>query len=117
MHRDLTESTGGSPGILNEGALQSALAAPLQTFEGEELYPTLEEKAAKLAYFLISNHAFVDGNKRIGLYAMLVFLELNHCPLEFSQVELVDLGWGIASGKYKEPDILDFILSHKKVTL
>lgn len=114
LHEKLIEKTGGSTGILNMNALSSSLVTPFQTFDGVELYPSLEEKAAKLAYFLISNHCFVDGNKRIGLYVMLVFLELNNYELDFTQQELIDLGLGIASGKLKEQAILKFIKRHKR---
>lgn len=114
LHRNLIETTGGSDGLLNENAFSSALNAPFQTFDGTELYPTIEEKAAKLAYFLISNHAFIDGNKRIGLYVMLVFLELNHIDLIFTQQELIDLGLGVASGQLDDKEIQEFIIEHKK---
>lgn len=113
MHENLIRDTGGSLGILNKEMLLSALNAPFQTFDGIELYPTIEEKAAKLAYFLISNHSFVDGNKRIGLYAMLVFLEINDVSLEFTQQELIDLGLGVASGELNDENILAFINAHK----
>ena len=113
MQEYLIEQTGGSAGILNREMLLSALNAPFQTFDGVELYPSLEEKAAKLAYFLISNHSFVDGNKRIGLYVMLVFLEINGVMLDFTQQELIDLGLGVASGELKDEDILAFIHAHR----
>ena len=84
-----------------------------QTFDSNELYPEIEEKAARLAYGLISNHGFVDGNKRIGVYAMLVFLELNNVTLKFTQDELINLGLGTAKGELNYLDILDFIKSHQ----
>lgn len=114
LHEKLIEKTGGSAGVLNMQALSSSISAPFQTFDGVELYPTLEEKAAKLAYFLISNHCFVDGNKRIGLYVMLVFLELNACELDFTQQELIDLGLVVASGTQNDEGILKFIRKHRK---
>lgn len=115
LHKGLIEATGGSPGFLNKDMLYSALSSPFQTFGGEDVYPTVEQKAAKMAYFLISNHCFVDGNKRIGLYVMLVFLELNNVLLDFTQQELIDLGLGIASGKLNDTDILKFISEYKKL--
>ena len=77
MHRLLIQETGGSEGIRDEGLLDSALNAPFQTFDGEDVYKTVQAKAAKLGFFLINNHPFIDGNKRIGTLAMLVFLEIN----------------------------------------
>lgn len=112
LHKGLIEATGGSPGLLNKEMLASALSAPFQTFGGADLYVEIEEKGAKMAYFLISNHCFADGNKRIGLYVMLVFLELNNVLLEFTQQELIDLGFGAASGKQTDADILEFIRMH-----
>ena len=75
LHKLLAEATGGSIGLRDEGLLESALDGIYATFGGKELYPTKEEKGARLGYTLISNHAFVDGNKRIGMYVMLTFLE------------------------------------------
>ena len=77
LHSQLIESFGGSDGVRDENLLDSALESPFQTFDGEELYPTLQAKAARLGYGLIKNHCMIDGNKRIGAHAMLVFLELS----------------------------------------
>ena len=77
LHKLLAEATGGGVGVRDEGLLDSALEGVFAGFEGREFYPTKEEKGARLGYILISNHAFVDGNKRIGLYVMLSFLEMN----------------------------------------
>ncbi len=88
MHEELIAQTGGSPGMRDEGLLEAALAAPFMTFGGTDLYATVEEKAACLAFGLIKNHAMVDGNKRIGIHAMLVFLELNGIHLRYAQKEL-----------------------------
>ncbi len=105
----VTESTGGSVGIREEGLLISALEAPYQTFDGEELFPTLLEKAVRLGYGLVANHPFVDGNKRVGILVMLTFLELNGISLEFNDIEIVDMALGVASGKYKYEDLLQVI--------
>ena len=75
LHQLLAEETGGAVGVREEGLLSSAIEGIYQTFDGQELYPSKEEKGARLGYTLISNHAFFDGNKRIGMYAMLTFLE------------------------------------------
>lgn len=82
LHKELVKESGGSAEIRDEGLLDSALNAPFQTFDDAELYPTIIEKAARLGYSLIKNHAFVDGNKRIGTHTMLVFLSLNHIESE-----------------------------------
>ena len=77
LHAELLASSGGSAGIRDLGRVQAALAQPLATFDGHELYPTLIAKAAALGFSLIQGHPFVDGNKRIGHAAMEVFLVLN----------------------------------------
>ena len=78
LYKLMIEETGGSFGIRDENLLNSALNGIFQTFDGKDLYPTKEEKGAMLGYTLISNHAFVDGNKCIGVYVMLTFLEVNY---------------------------------------
>ena len=77
LHQLLAEATGGSVGVRDEGLLDSALESAFAGFGSQEFYPSKEEKGARLGYALISNHAFVDGNKRIGIYIMLTFLEMN----------------------------------------
>ena len=77
LHEQLIAETGGSSGLHDEGMLDSALNAPFQTFGGEDVYPSLQQKAARLCFGLAKNHPFVDGNKRIGAHVMLVFLALN----------------------------------------
>ena len=81
LHKLLAEETGGAIGVRDEGLLNSAIEGIYQTFDGKELYPTKEEKGARLGYSLISNNSFFDGNKRIGMYAMLTFLEVNGIKL------------------------------------
>ena len=88
MHTELIRQTGGSDGIRDNALLDSALAAPFQEFSGQELFPTIQLKAARLGYGLIKNHAMIDGNKRIGAHAMLMFLALNGIELEYTQKEL-----------------------------
>ena len=78
------------------------------------MYPTIEEKAARQAYGIIRNHPFLDGNKRAGLFVMLVFLELNDIKLNFSQSELVELGMKIAEGRVDSQYIKKWIIKHKK---
>lgn len=88
LHEELIKETGGLQGLKDEGLLDSALAAPFQTFENQELFPSICHKAARLGFGLASNHAFIDGNKRIGAHAMLVFLELNSIHISYTQEEL-----------------------------
>lgn len=73
----LIQETGGRKGVRDDGLLDSALNAPFQTFGGEDMYKSIQAKATKLAFSLINNHPFIDGNKRIGTLAMLAFLEIN----------------------------------------
>ena len=82
-------------------------------FDGKDLYPTKEEKGAMLGYTLISNHAFVDGNKRIGVYVMLTFLEVNGIRIKCTDSELTELGLGVAAGEIKYEELLDWILDHE----
>lgn len=115
LHQLMAEATGGSVGVRNEGLLDSAIEGAFATFDGVELYPSKEEKAAKLGYSLISNHAFVDGNKRIGVYVMLSFLELNGIHIEATDKDVVSLGLGVADGSMEQKDILDWIHKHKMI--
>lgn len=113
LHQLMAEETGGSIGVRDEGLLESAIESAFATFDGVELYPSKEEKAAKLGYSLISNHAFVDGNKRIGVYVMLSFLELNGIHIDSSDGDVVALGLGVADGSMSQDDILKWISDHK----
>ncbi len=88
LHQELLDQTGGSSGIRDEGLLESAIQTPFQSFDNDDLYPSIQQKAARLAFGLVKNHAFVDGNKRISAHTMLVFLALNGIELAYEQVEL-----------------------------
>lgn len=112
LHHALIAESGGSSEIRDEGLLDSALNAPFQTFSGTELYPSLLEKAARLGYGLIKNHPFVDGNKRIGTHAMLVFLMLNHIEVEYEDNDLIHLILGIASGTIDDRQLLVWLQQH-----
>ncbi len=109
----IIKSSGGEAGVRDFNLLNSALNSAFQTFDGKELYPTKEEKGAKLGYNLISNHAFVDGNKRIGALVMLSFLELNGIKLKYEDKDLIDLCLDIASGKKNYEEVLKWINSKK----
>ena len=110
LHSNLITETGGSEGIRDEQLLESAINAPFQTFDNIEVFPSIQQKAARLGYGLIKNHAFVDGNKRIGTHAMLVFLALNKIELEYTQSELSDTILKVASDEYSFEDLLKWIL-------
>ena len=90
LHSQLIEVSGGSDGVRDYNLLDSALESPFQSFGGEDLYPTVQAKGVRLGYGLIKNHCMVDGNKRIGTHAMLVFLALNGIELEYTQKELYE---------------------------
>lgn len=113
LHQLMAEATGGDVGIRDEALLESAIENIYATFDGVELYPSKEEKAARLGFSLISNHAFVDGNKRIGIYVMLSFLELNGIRIWASNEDVVNLGLSVADGSADYNDILKWIQTHK----
>ena len=112
LHQLIAEETGGSEGLRDEGMLESALESAFQTFDGKELYPSKEEKAARIGYSLISNHSFVDGNKRIGMHIMMTFLELNGIKLDCNDDEIVEAGLGVASGKMDYDSLYEWIMMH-----
>ena len=113
LHQLIAEETGGSVGVRDVGLLESALNGAYATFGGEELYKTKEEKAASLGFSLISNHAFVDGNKRIGMYVLLTFLETNGIKLRPTNAEVARVGLAVASGEMKYQELLDWILENE----
>jgi len=114
LHDLIHNATGGSTGVRDMGALESAIYHVYASFKGKDLYRTVEEKATRQAYGIIRNHPFIDGNKRTGLFVMLVFLELNDIKLTFTQHELVKLGIEIADGIINPAQITEWILKHKK---
>lgn len=113
LHKLIAQETGGSIGIRDEGLLESALESAFSGFGGKEFYPTKEEKGARLGYTLISNHAFVDGNKRIGVYIMLTFLEVNGIRLECTNEELVHVGLSVADGTMDYEQLLAWVREHR----
>lgn len=112
LHQLLAQSTGGSIGVRDENLLISALESCYATFDGLELYPTKIEKAAKLGYSLVPNHAFIDGNKRIGMYVMLTFLEINGIKINAENQDIVNIGLSLADGTMKYQDLVDWIKIH-----
>ena len=114
LHQLMAEETGGSVGIRDEGLLDSAIEGIYQTFDGKELYPSKEEKGARLGYSLISNHSFLDGNKRIGMFVMLTFLEVNGIRLECTNEDVAEAGLAVATGKMGYEDLLEWVKSHEE---
>jgi len=112
LHRHLVEEFGGSHGIRDEGLLDSALAMPYMTFYGQDLYPSLEAKAAQLCFGLVKNHPFIDGNKRIGAHCMLALLEANNVFLQYEQEELQDCILSLASSELSAEGLVAWIKSH-----
>lgn len=112
LHEILVKYSGGADGIRDMGLLESALEAPFISFDGVSNYPTIQSKAARLAFGLIKNHPFVDGNKRIGILAMISFLEVNGIKLACTDDELIKIGLELAEGAADEKMLLDFIVAH-----
>lgn len=113
LHHELIKETGGTHGIRNAGLLDSALNAPFQSFDGVDSFPSIQQKAARLGFGLIKNHAFVDGNKRIGTHAMLVFLALNGIELEYTQEELSTMILNVTSSKHSFEYMVKWIVNHQ----
>ena len=112
LHSVLIAESGGSDGVRDEGLLDSAVNTPFQTFSGQDLYPTVLEKAVRLGFGLIRNHPFIDGNKRIGTHAMLVFLNLNSITLYYEDDELISTILSVASGEMDADGLLKWIQQH-----
>ena len=113
LHKLITEETGGDPNVRDIALLNSALESAFATFDGVELYPTKQEKGARIGYSLISNHAFVDGNKRIGMFVMMIFLEINGIVIRPSNEEFARVGLAVAAGEMKYQDLLEWILENE----
>ena len=113
LHRIRAQATGGSIGVRDEGLLESALEAAFSGFGGVEFYPTKEEKGARLGYNLISNHAFVDGNKRIGMYVMLTFLEVNGIHMDCTNEDVIHAGLSVAEGSMDYDGLLAWVREHR----
>ena len=112
IYRRIAEETGGSPGIRNEGLLRSALARPQTTFGGQDLYPTLFEKAAALAESLVRNHPFVDGTKRVALACLHTMLRTNGFRLACSQEARVELILSIAERRRTAQETAEWLAKH-----
>ena len=113
LHQLASQESGGDPGLRDEALLEGALASAFQTFGGKDLHPTKEEKAAALGHALVSDHAFVDGNKRIGMLVMLSFLEANGIPLRATDTDIAAAGLAVAAGTMDRQGLLDWILARR----
>lgn len=112
LHEKMILSTGGSYGVRDMGLLESAVFSASVIYAGHEPYKTIYEKSARLAYSIIKNHPFIDGNKRTGIFVMLITLDINSIKLNYSQQEIIELGLGIADGSKNYEAILSWINSH-----
>lgn len=112
LQEKVIDKTGGSYGLRDRGLLESAVYSANSAFGDVEVYPSLEEKAARLAFAVTGNHAFVDGNKRIGMLVMLLTLRLNGRTVVHTQAELIALGLGVADGSLGYAEILAWITAH-----
>jgi death on curing protein len=108
-YRRVMQQTGGLVGIRDLGALESAIAQPYMTFGGNELYPSLAEKAAALGFSLIQNHPFADGNKRTGHAAMESFLAMNDYEISANTDEQVEVILSLASGKLNRDEFTEWL--------
>lgn len=115
LHKFIAEETGGSIGVRDEALLESALEAAFAGFGDREFYPSKEEKGARLGYSLVSNHAFVDGNKRIGMYVMLTFLEVNGIHMDCSNEDVTQMGLALADGSVGYEELLAWVREHRSM--
>lgn len=113
LHDKLIDRTGGSHGLRDQSLLESAVYSAQAYFADNEAYPSVEEKAARLMFSLTNNHAFVDGNKRIGVFTMLITLQLNNVKIKYTQAELISLSLSVADGKTDYDKILSWIKEHE----
>ncbi|MDR0915830.1 MAG: type II toxin-antitoxin system death-on-curing family toxin [Oscillospiraceae bacterium] len=111
-HAELITEFGGIIGVRDEMLLDSALSAPFQTWDGAQMFPTVHQKAARLAFGLITNHPFIDGNKRVGAHVMIVTLALNGIDLDYTQDELYDIILRVAASDAAFDELLRWVLSH-----
>ena len=112
LHRMALEQSGGADGLRDRGALESAVAQPSMTFGGQDLYLSLVDKASALGFSLVMNHAFVDGNKRVGHFAMETFLVLNGMEIDATVEEQEQTILNLAAGQLEREEFTDWLLRH-----
>ena len=108
IHSSLIKASGGTDGVRDDGLLES----PFQTFDGHDLYPSIIQKAARIGYSLVSNHPFIDGNKRIGIHIMLVFLAINGIDISCTQEDLIKIGLSLADDTMTFEELSVWLSSH-----
>jgi death on curing protein len=116
LHRRITASSGGAASLRDLGALESAVAQPRGSFAGEDLYPDLAAKATALAFSLINNHPFVDGNKRVGHAALETLLILNGHELDATVDASEQIILAVAASRATREDLLAWVRAHLKAT-
>ena len=114
LHADQIVRYGGRPGVRAIELLESAVAVPAATFAGGYLHGGLHEMAAAYLFHIVSDHPFIDGNKRTGLISMLAFLGLNGLRLEAAPDRLTDLVMGVAAGRTSKAEIAVFVKAHAR---
>jgi death-on-curing protein len=112
IHEELISKIGGMNGIRDENLLDMSINSPFHTFGGIDLYPSLIDKAAHLVFSLIKNHPFLDGNKRVGVTVMIIFLKSNGIEIDCTNEELVELGLSLADGSFDENCAKEWIKNH-----
>ena len=112
LHSRVIQTSGGIDGLRDRAGLEAAIAAPLQTFGGQDLFPSIVEKIARLGYGLAANHAFIDGNKRIGAMMTQLLLKWNGYSLELQTGELSEMFIAIADGRADEAALLLWLQQH-----
>lgn len=110
LHDKLIERYGGSYGVRDDGLLDSAVNAPFQSFDGNDFFPTVTDKAVRLCIGLVRNHPFIDGNKRIGALALLTTLDLNKYQFRISNAELSSVILDLAAGKINDEYLLQWVM-------
>jgi len=113
LHCELITEFGGINGLRDEGLFDSAISSPFQSFDGQQIYPTVQQKAARIGFGLIMNHPFFDGNKRTGTHVMLLMLAMNGVELEYSQKKLYEIILQIASGEASFEQLLNWVFDHE----
>ena len=112
IHSSLIKASGGTDGVRDAGLLESALESQFQTLEGHDQYPSIIQKAARIGYSLVSNHPFIDGDKRIGIHIMLVFLAINGIDISCTQEDLIKIGLSLADDTLTFDELSVWLSSH-----
>jgi death on curing protein len=112
LHADQVDLYDGEHGVRDMGLLESAVAQPRATFDGEYLHKDVFEMAAAYMFHIVQNHPFFDGNKRTGAVAALAFLDINDTEIDAPKGSIYDLTMSVATGQAAKPQIAEFFRSH-----